>query len=412
VPARRLVGISALAVLLAAFAGLSLVGGAGAGNRARPRGPSAASGIECKTARTWKTWCEEGSLLGGDGLLAISPDGLNAYEVVFPLEDEIGVLYVYDRDPATGSLVQKQGTAGCFAERRKNGCQIGRGIGFTQGKTVISPDGKNVYVSSGGTLAIFDRDPTNGDLVQKVGTEGCINMHPKAEARTCARIFELGGVWDMAFSPDGRYLYVTSAQVLVRLDRDPTTGALTLDPGPGARIRGVADSSIAISPDGANLYALEGPYDHAQLKTFALDPQTGALTRVPGRAGCVSGKSSDDCRYARMLFGGSLIISPDGRNVYAANSGLDFKDNGNLLTFDRLPDGTLIQKQGRAGCFSEGGLIMDYKGCAKTSYIASLVNLGISGDGKTVFVNSEYPFASPTLFNRHPSGRLTSAEGQ
>jgi hypothetical protein len=93
--------------------------------------------------------------------------------------------------------------------------------------------------------------------------------------------------------------------------------------------------------------------------------------------------------------------------VYSLNGGLDYKDTGNLLTFDRLPDGTLVQKHGRAGCISEGGLRMDYKGCAQTSGIYQPANLGISRDGKTVFVNAEYAFESPTLFTRHPSGRLT-----
>jgi hypothetical protein len=405
--ARRPVGLSVLAVLLAAVAALLVVkGGAAAEERDGAQGPSAASGIECLTTQSDGTWCEKGSLLGGNGLLAISPDGRNAYEIPYPPENESrSILYVYDRDPSTGSLVQKSGTAGCIASRPRKGCQTGRALLFG-GEVAVSPDGRNVYVSTGGTLAIFDRDPATGELGQKAGVEGCIKVYPKAEAKTCSRISGLGGVSDMTFSPDGRDVYVASARALVRLDRDPSTGALTLAPGPDARIRG-AEGGIAISPDGANLYAFGGPYPNAQLKTFVRNPETGGLTRAPGPAGCVSGKRNGRCRYARMLMDGFLVVSPDGRNVYNVNGGEDIKDTGNLLTFDRLPDGTLVQKQGRAGCLSEGGLIMDYKGCAKTFGIYQPRSLGITPDGKTIFVSVEYPFEEPTFFTRDPSGRLT-----
>src|SRR5262249_14175023 len=157
--ARRIVGLSA-PVLLAAVAVLLVGFGGGADdNRGNARGPSAASGIECLTTPNQRTWCEKGSLLGGNGLLAFSPDGLNAYEIPYPPENETrSILHVYDRDPRTGSLVQKSGTAGCIASRPKSGCQTGRALLFG-GEVVVSPDGRNVYVSTGGTLAIFDRNP-------------------------------------------------------------------------------------------------------------------------------------------------------------------------------------------------------------------------------------------------------------
>lgn len=400
--ARRLVGLSALACLLAALAGLLATFGAAANNRGRAQGPSTGPRFECLTRRGEGTSCEKGSLLGGDGRLAISPDGLYAYEVPYPPADERSALYVYDRDPSTGSLVQKRGTAGCIADQPRKGCQTGRALHFAY-ETAISPDGKNVYVSTGESLAIFDRDLATGELVQKAGTEGCINVFPKATARTCAGISGLSRVRGMAISPDGRHVYAAFSRVLVRFDRDPSTGALTLAPGPDARIR-AAESEIAVSPDGQNLYALEnGPSRYSRLMTFTRNPETGALTRVSGPAGCVSERGSGGCRHGRAMFGGYLIISPDGRNVYVASG---IYHEGHLLTFDRLADGTLAQKQGRAECFSEAEEGYD-EGCAETTGISSPVNLGIGRDGTTVFVVDLYEIPYPTLFARHPSGRLT-----
>src|SRR4029077_17459391 len=81
--------------------------------------------------------------------LTISPDGKNGYLLIpfFDANLERAEVQIYDRNPATGSLVQKQGKAGCIAEGRRKGCAQGRGLRSGDG-IAISPDGRNVYAST------------------------------------------------------------------------------------------------------------------------------------------------------------------------------------------------------------------------------------------------------------------------
>jgi hypothetical protein len=87
--------------------------------------------------------------------LAISPDGKNGYLLIplLDVEGERGAVRVYDRDPSSGSLVQKQGTPGCIAQGRMKGCVPGRALRFGF-EIAISPDGRNVYASTEDSIAI------------------------------------------------------------------------------------------------------------------------------------------------------------------------------------------------------------------------------------------------------------------
>ena len=66
--------------------------------------------------------CQDGTALDGAFDLAASPDGRNVYVT----SNESGAVVVFDRDPATGVLTQKPGTAGCISETGTGGaCQDG-----------------------------------------------------------------------------------------------------------------------------------------------------------------------------------------------------------------------------------------------------------------------------------------------
>lgn len=314
--------------------------------------------------------------------LAISSDGKNAYRIIpfVDPEGEHGGIWIFDRNPATGSLVQKQGTAGCIALGRRRGCAPVRGLRF--GSDIeISPDGRNVYASTEHSTVIFDRDPSTGELSEPVGAAG--------------RSF-FGSI---AISPDGLNVYVGGRSLAV-LDRDPTTGALTQKPGSEGTKRGAGGAIV--SPDGKNVYA---SISNGGVVTFDRDPATGALTRVPGRAGCISEKGKGGCRRGHEFSGDALSISPDGRNVYDAGNPYPGRgDYGVLLVLDRLPDGTLAQKKGRAGCFAiYGG---EGEGCARGESLAGPNDATVSADGKRVYVFNPYE-SEAAIFFRHPSGRLT-----
>jgi hypothetical protein len=365
---------------------------------------SETSGVECVKDRGGRL-CRPGVGVENSEL-AISPDGNNGYLIIpfFDAEGKRAALWVYDRNPVTGSLVQKQGTAGCIARGRKKGCARGRALqtGF---EIAISPDGRNVYATTGVGIAIFNRDPSTGNLTQPAGPSGCITSYPE-ENPTCAPGGTLAG-GSISISPDGLNVYIGSFSgsigSLAVFDRDPATGALTRKSGSEGAMPG--GSEVIVSPDGKNVYA--ATFEDG-IKTFDRDLATGALTRVPGRAGCISEKGKGGCRRGHEFAGFGLSISPDGRNVYGASSrGPGQGDYGSLMILDRLPDGTLVQKQGRAGCFAMFG--GEGEGCARTESISEATDSTVSADGERVYVFS-YFASSPAIFVRHPSGRLTEGE--
>jgi DNA-binding beta-propeller fold protein YncE len=355
-------------------------------------------GVECVKDYFGRE-CEIGISTENNGL-AISPDGKNGYFLIpfFDPEGDRGAVWVFDRNPSTGSMAQKEGTAGCVAEGKRKGCAQARGLRFGDG-IAISPDGRNVYASTDDSIVIFDRDPTTGDLTQPAGAAGCITSDLK-ENPTCVPGGSLGG--DIAVSPDGLNVYVAGRSVTV-FDRDPTTGALAQKPEPVGVKADVGD--LVVSPDGKNVYV--GTFEPEGIETFDRDPASGALTRVPGRVGCIFEKGKGGCRHGHELISTGLSISPDGRNVYGADSGGPGQpDYGSLMILDRLPDGTLAQKPGRAGCI----VLYEGEGCARADSLSEASDTTVSADGERVYVFNYYD-SGAAIFFRHPSGRLTEGPG-
>jgi 6-phosphogluconolactonase (cycloisomerase 2 family) len=237
--------------------------------------------------------------------------------------------------PASASFEQLSGTDGCVlqegtdADDGDQGCARARGL-TTPVELEVSPDQKFVYVGSRGfgdlgsdAIDVFARDQSTGALTFKscisdtggdgrVGTDGF-----------CTDGDVLAGVNDLAFSPDGRFLYVAAGDSsgVSWLARDPDTGALTqagcvkaeprLDHCGQAPALLNADS-VAVSPDGRNVYvtaALSGA-----VTVFDRDATTGALTE----AMCVSDSGSDGhCADGTGLRGASsVVVAADGNDVY------------------------------------------------------------------------------------------------
>jgi DNA-binding beta-propeller fold protein YncE len=163
-------------------------------------------------------------------------------------------------------LSQAQGKAGCVARATAEGCARGRALNDPTGVSV-SPDGGNVYVTSfvSDAVAAFRRTPESGALVQLAGNAGCISQ---AGGGGCAAGRVLDGAHAVAVSPDGLNLYVTSEEVnaISVFARNPSTGLLRQLPGRRACLirggvlgcaagRGLTTAvTIAFSPDGRTMY--------------------------------------------------------------------------------------------------------------------------------------------------------------
>lgn len=149
--------------------------------------------------------CQNGTALLLAGSLAISPDGENVY-VASKLSDAIAI---FDRNTANNELTQKVGTAGCVSESGTGGaCQKGNALDEATSVAVL-PDGEAVYAASRGSnaLAIFTRDPGSGALAQKPGTAGCIAV---AGASGCQVGRGLLFANHVAIAADGENVYTAA----------------------------------------------------------------------------------------------------------------------------------------------------------------------------------------------------------
>src|SRR4051794_24705046 len=207
------------------------------------------------------------------------------------------------------------------------------------------------------TAAAPARAATSGALTQLAGDAGCLKGTAGHSWIKCApTVFGQYDVSSVAVSPDGEFAYGVSMYsgytttsdgktvdtpggTIVAFRRNTTTGALTQLTGSAACIRDVAApingvtrpctvaanglrgaKMITLSPDGR--FAYVAGMESSAIAAFARNAVTGALTQLPGAAGCVKDVSASytSCGTATRGLGGVrwLAVSPDGHNLYAS----------------------------------------------------------------------------------------------
>lgn len=318
------------------------------------------------------------TLRDGQGLIAgldsvssvtISPDGNTVYSAsVFD-----DALTVFSRDQTTGLLT--------FVEVIKNGLY---GIKRLDGvcAAAVSPDGKNLYTASAhdDSLVVFNRNQTTGQLA----FVELLTNDPNS-------VKGLNSPQSLIVSPDGNYVYVagTYDDALGVFKRDTTTGQLTFIEALEDGLDGVEGlygiCSIAVSPDSKHVYTV-GAYDNA-LTHFERDADTGHLNFTEFW--------QDDHNDVDGLRGAhSITISSDGNNVYVAsiydNAVASFARNqvtGRLSFMAMLQDG-VNDVDGLTGAYS----------------------VGLSTDGKYLFVAGKYDDALAVFERNVTTGQLTFIE--
>ncbi|MFN8445575.1 MAG: beta-propeller fold lactonase family protein [Caldilineaceae bacterium] len=224
--------------------------------------------------------------LDGAFALDLSPDGENLYVV----SDVGGGLTVFSRNVLSGTIYPTQ----IFTETIE-----GADLLTAAGDVLVSPDGKNVYVTtrSGNKLIVFTRDLETGRLFflrAYVDGVGGFNF--------------LGFPGNMAISSDGKFLYVPSYgdNVLNIFKRAEGDGALELVDAV-LPMDGVFSVDLSHDPD--NLRLVASLYDGDAVKVFQRDRETGKLTLLDSYENGADGAIDTPVR---------LASSPDDQSVYTS----------------------------------------------------------------------------------------------
>jgi DNA-binding beta-propeller fold protein YncE len=222
--------------------------------------PSDATGclVETPTAG-----CTTGLALSNPEGVAVSPDDANVY-VAAPGSDAVDA---FARNSSTGALTQATDGTGCIVGTALTGCTTGTQLAGADA-VAVSPNGTNVYVTSlvSNSVTTFTRANT-GQLTQLTGTSACV-INVLAVGCSLGRMLN---------GPEG----------------------------------------LAVSPDGANVYVTA--FTSGALDVFNRNADSGAVIQKPRAPGCLVGSATPGCLIGRGLRGASSVaVSPDGRNVYSA----------------------------------------------------------------------------------------------
>jgi DNA-binding beta-propeller fold protein YncE len=280
--------------------------------------------------------CTAGRALKGPDVVVVSPDGKNVY-----VGDFFGnAVASFSRAGKGGALTQLGGSAGCIAADTAEGCAPGIELGSIEG-LAVSEGGSAVYAAAAVSNAVdvLNRDPSSGALSQATDGTGCIT---DAEVAGCTPGYELAGANAVAVAPKGGTVYATSLFSNSVTTFHPTESGVGLAqpqrpqgenipagisnpsgcvvflraPGCSFGIAMKAPEGVAVSPEGLNLYV--AAYETGAIDVLDRNPKTGTVAQKPGERGCLAPRSTPVCSRGRALAGvSSVVVSPDGRNVYS-----------------------------------------------------------------------------------------------
>jgi DNA-binding beta-propeller fold protein YncE len=337
--------------------------------------------------------------LDGASGVAVSPDGKSVYA------SSIGsssVSHLFRGGP-DGQISYD----GCLANSAAEGCFDLPADPITNARKVaVSPDGKSVYVvSDNGAVAHFFRSATGGQItydgcVSNDGSQGCADIPGPGTP--------LVGANDVAVSPDGKSVYVSSgiSDSVSHFFRSTTGGQISYDgcvandasqgcadiPGPGTPLVGA--DGVAVSPDNQSVYVSSGISD--SVSHFFRSTVGGQISYD----GCVANDASQGCADipAAPLDGPTaVVVSPDNKSVYVTS---DLGDS--VAHFFRSTTGGQISYD---GCLANDAS----QGCADipAAPLNGAAEVAVSPDGKSVYVASFFSDSVAHFFRGGPDGQIS-----
>ena len=288
--------------------------------------------------------------------IAMSPDGRQLYvswKSYGP--DDTGVAW-FERDPDSGGLSSPPGVA-CLSSKGTQGCERASTMLHLE-SLLASRDGQALYAADGGGITAMIRDVETGRLREASGRGRCLRTGTRGVCGTL-RVGDEGET-ELVASPDGRNLYLSAGSSLAILRRrgagpgltQPTGTAGCLTDGeevPGCRYaRGLEEiNGLAVSPDGRNVYvgatlAKYSVYGRGAIAVFARSPD-GTLVQLRAKRGCISGSPSARdpfgplrCGTARIRQTSGIAISPGGEHLYAGWATFDDSASGLTVLSRRM----------------------------------------------------------------------------
>ena len=279
--------------------------------------------------------------------IAVSPQGTSAY-AVDNLSDTAGAVSQYTLSPATGQLTPKSprmvATAGAPSgliaiSPDGNNAYVPSGKAISQfrispdsGKLTpmpprkvagagspvgikVAPDGRYLYIVSS-TQCLVPKGSKGSKssgctAMAKASTVSVFGISPGTGALSARPVQTVAtglGPQMITIAPDGKSAYVaaTGANTIWQYSINPATGELTpKSPAKVATGRGPHD--LAVAPDGKNLYVITVADD--TIAQYAISPATGALSARPVSTA------------ATVPVPEAIALSPDGTNAYVTSEG-------------------------------------------------------------------------------------------
>jgi hypothetical protein len=352
--------------------------------------------------------------------LLLSPSGRTAVlsSIVDTLfDDQVPRVIVLRREPGTGALHGALDAARCVEGGRAPASACLHVRGPDDVRAVDAGDRFEYLVGRGG-LAVVAVDP-RGRVSQAPGPGGCLRIDGGSGCGALRGLPPRGAELAMRPSPDGRNVYVSTDEAIAVLRRR-ADGSLEQLPGAAGCLNGDGRDGCGVTDlagelvwvDGRNAYAAtETAASDDVLVAFRRDRSSGALTRLPGRGGCLTGQATERrCTPlpgigADFLSGGFVewYLTPDGRSAYAWSP-----DAPVLIALRRDSAGRLAMLRGRAGCLAGRDVVAARGRCTPVRGMGMVSSVAVDPSGRVAHLAAD---ALVTLTREPRTGALRPLGG-